>query len=251
MYGERIVAFIDLLGFKNAVYESVYDVDIKRRIQAIFDILNREFQDTYKEDDNFSLSKATGKEMTFFSDCVVISYNEKAMGGIFYTLIDLVHLCIDFGYNGFLVRGGVVCGEIYHKKNVCYGPAMNVAYLLESKIAQNPMIRIDKSIFKSIEKYKAEHHSIMQEYEYIFHLLKTDNKTGAYYLDYLAQYQEFDSFDYYCKYLKKIKKEIECNLLYYREDNKVLEKYQWYKEYYNEVIKQQIEDDYQNLFLIK
>ena len=40
MYGERIVAFIDLLGFKNAVYESVYDVDIKRRIQAIFDILN-------------------------------------------------------------------------------------------------------------------------------------------------------------------------------------------------------------------
>lgn len=67
MYEDRIVAFVDLLGFKNAVRESVYDPDISRRIKAVFDILSEEYEHTYKEDeDTDSLAKLIGKEMTFF-----------------------------------------------------------------------------------------------------------------------------------------------------------------------------------------
>lgn len=252
MYEDRIVAFVDLLGFKNAVRESVYDPDIRRRIKAVFDILSNEYEHTYKADeDTDSLAKLIGKEMTFFSDCVVISYDQRAIGGIFYTLLDIIHLCLDFSYNGFLLRGGVVCGQITHEKNICYGPAMNNAYLIESEIAKNPLIRIDNSIFINAEKYKAKHHTILQEYEHIFNLLKTDHKTGAYYIDYLAQSSECDSWNSYLNYLHKIKKDMEYNLWKYRDNPRIYSKYEWYKTYYNDTIKQVIHPSIHNEFLIK
>jgi hypothetical protein len=49
---------------------------------------------------------------------------------------------------GFLLRGGITIGDIYHDDEVVFGPALNRAYYLESKVADYPRIILDQAAFK-------------------------------------------------------------------------------------------------------
>ena len=57
----------------------------------------------------FSMAEI-GKQVTAFSDSVLISYNASMSGGGFYVLMDLLHICINLLGFGIPIRGGVtVC----------------------------------------------------------------------------------------------------------------------------------------------
>ena len=45
--------------------------------------------------------------------------------------------------NGFLFRGGVTVGDLVHEDEAVFGPGLNRAYYLESKIAMYPRIVLD------------------------------------------------------------------------------------------------------------
>ena len=47
---------------------------------------------------------------------------------------------------GVWVRGGVTVGNILHDDDVVFGPALNRAYELESKVAKFPRIVLDVEI---------------------------------------------------------------------------------------------------------
>jgi hypothetical protein len=38
-------------------------------------------------------------------------------------------------YNGFLLRGAVVCDKVYHTENKVFGPALVKAYEMEKTLA--------------------------------------------------------------------------------------------------------------------
>ena len=76
----------------------------------------------------------------------------------------------------------------------------------------------------------------------------------------MSQSDEFNldekTIEAYYNLLKKMKNNIEEDLENYRQQNskdmqKVIEKYEWYKEYFNRVIKEGIKEEYHNEFLIK
>ncbi|MCX7124871.1 MAG: hypothetical protein NTU49_03785 [Gammaproteobacteria bacterium] len=48
--------------------------------------------------------------------------------------------------NGFLIRGGITRGDLYHSDSIVFGSAMNDAYALESKEAKMPRILISKEL---------------------------------------------------------------------------------------------------------
>ena len=69
-----------------------------------------------------------------FSDNIVIS-TPVAEGNIPYFLQSMAVMQLMTTSLHFLLRGGISMGDIYHDEEVVFGPALNRAYELESKVA--------------------------------------------------------------------------------------------------------------------
>lgn len=196
-YQKCIIAFIDILGFKTKVNDSLISKTVARKLHtALKQILQIKL-------DNEDLSsvlemKSYGVEITTFSDSAVISYPADDIDGLFYLLLDLVHLQLALASYDVLLRGGITIGDLYHDGSIVYGPAMNEAYLLKSKKAKYPRIiadvhNINDFIKQQVKLGKADHYDV----EDILNLLKQD-KDGKYFVDMLRQDRELsDTGDEY------------------------------------------------------
>lgn len=94
------------------------------------------------------------RETHVFSDCAYIIYDYKddiedsrknmyeLMGIACYNTEKVLY---EFLKNGFIARGAITYGDMFYdiEKNIWFGPAMNRAYYLESKVAKFPRVIID------------------------------------------------------------------------------------------------------------
>ena len=83
--------------------------------------------------------------MSTFSDNIVISTAVKD-GNIPYFLRAIAIMQLMTSSLGFLLRGGIAIGDIYHDDEVVFGPALVRAYELKSQIAVYPRIVLDKEV---------------------------------------------------------------------------------------------------------
>lgn len=236
---ERIVAFIDILGFKNMVEESLNSNEVAENLHNALGTIYR-LKAENDNPHNTHSQKNFGVEISTFSDCVVISYPITHKGGLFEIIIDLIHLQLELALNNVLIRGGLSIGYIHHSEKMVYGPAMNKAYKLESEIAKYPRIIIEESNLKyGIYKTKSVQNSVEDEKSYIMSCL-TKDKEGNLYLDILRQSQELTDFgDEYFEWLCKIRNIIKSGLEKYSGKKDVYCKYTWLKDYFNEVVTDQ------------
>ncbi len=102
-YEQRVVAFIDILGFKNLVNKSESDNSKAINIETILDILN-----SFKEEK----SDFAEKKVALFSDNLIISYPFCA-DYLTFLLMDLSRLSWKLMRKGVLIRGGIVIGNLY------------------------------------------------------------------------------------------------------------------------------------------
>jgi hypothetical protein len=196
-YEKRICCFIDILGFRQHIRETVTEngEDHEDKIQSIINIF--ELSKNMVDDSGFSKTKV----VTYFSDSIVISYEYTENSQLYHTLIDLLYLSFELANQGFLVRGGVTIGRLVHTKDVIFGPAMVEAYDLESKKAIFPRIIIQKDVVDNGVKYRQENHSASDELGYIEDIITMD-EDGHYYIDYIAKADsefndpEYDLFPY-------------------------------------------------------
>lgn len=147
-YENRIVAFLDILGWKKAILsgESEKNNTVKvlgktlAQIQGVashFNSLSKLLPNNRKWPGN--------PIMTQFSDSLVISVDNDEHGRIAlqHALLALTSNLIDFG---FLLRGGVARGELFHDGALVFGPAFIQAYELESKVASAPRVILSKEL---------------------------------------------------------------------------------------------------------
>ena len=237
-YDLRYVAFLDLMGFRNMVDQSTIDADILNTINQALDYTGYVQYNNYHG--TFSLVEL-GKQVTSFSDSVVISYNASMPGGGFYVLIDIVHICINLLGLGIPVRGGVTVGKLIHTERKCFGPAMVRAYLMESQKAKFPRVLIDSEVMKHDLENPGAANTVEYEADYLSQIVQKDAIDNYYFLDYLKQYEEFDEFESYIDYMLGIKEFIIRKLSIYqlsthKEDEEIYMKYVWLKNYYNKTI---------------
>ncbi|MBU3114882.1 hypothetical protein [Clostridium lacusfryxellense] len=184
IYNGKLLAFIDILGFSNQVKISENDNDYAKSIKKVLSY----FLALKKDNDNGALSlRDMGKEVTVFSDSIVISYPVTLQSVLFYMLIDIIHIQLDLLPEKILIRGGVAIGDVYHDGNMVFGPAMNEAYKLESECANYPRIILTEDTITNAIIYKSDNNTIEQELEYVMDLVRKD-KDGFYYIDFLKQY---------------------------------------------------------------
>jgi hypothetical protein len=229
-YQNRIVCFLDILGFKGHIKNTLTSSgeDDLPNIENIISAINniRYFTDIDKREEN------ENKEVTQFSDSIVISFLATEESGVFYSLLEIMWIQINLVLHGILCRGAIVRGKLIHTEKYLFGPAMVDAYTLESKAAMYPRVILDESIIKAGIEYHGRHHLPHHEKDSIMSLLRRDTD-GMYYIDYItrAQSELNDPELDYPNYLFQLGSIISSGLN--STDPSVAIKFRWLKEKYS------------------
>lgn len=232
-YDLRYVAFLDLMGFKSMVEQSIDNQIILNNINVALSYIGNMQHDNYN---GIMAMVDLGKQVTAFSDSIIVSYDASMPGGGFHVLMDLVYICNDLLGVGIPVRGGVTVGQLIHDEQKCFGPAMIEAYLMESQKALFPRIIINQSVLEYDLTKSGEANTIEYEEEYLRRIIKVDPLDKLLFLDYMKQWNEFDEPEVYNEYIIKTREFIIKNLNMYADNERLYPKYEWLKWYYNETI---------------
>jgi hypothetical protein len=150
-YENRIILFLDFLGFKEIVERTEADRQYLHNLLDAIDLLHQVARD------DAELSKS--QRITTFSDSVVLSYAVDEESAVFYLLTDVTFAIIDLAIKGFIVRGAITLGKLIHTNKYLVGPAMIHAYELESKVAKYPRVLVDAKLISVARKAHASHHT--------------------------------------------------------------------------------------------
>lgn len=170
-YENRLVCFMDLLGFKNKVLQAqndpaVFD-DLYRSIESVqtaglrdaiygsIPYISPKGKVMQVADDPKALADAQTNwplSVTQFSDSFVISCpadNKISCGLLLQLVFGLYRLF--FKELGIFVRGAIDMGLLVHVENgPLFGPAMNQAYYLESEVAVYPRLLFSDAAYNHL-----------------------------------------------------------------------------------------------------
>lgn len=242
-YEERVVAFIDILGFKSILSDTVVkdSIDDEKKIDEIVTAYES-IRDIWGLDEKSKIintDNSESKRVTIFSDSIVVSFKAEEPSEVFYTLLELKWLIMRLLWRGMLCRGAISIGKFIHTEEFLFGPALVEAYLLESKAAIYPRIILDRSIVDIGVKNCAFHHTKGMELREIESLLDLDSD-GMYYIDYFFKAMtELDDPEYdFPAYIDNLGNIIRKGLMASSHESKAALriKYLWMRERYNKMV---------------
>ena len=230
-YTQKVIAFLDIMGFKNLVNKSKSNKTCERKIiNSLFELKEMEFRPTF----GFLESEIQfRKTVTAFSDSIVISYDAISGEAVDAILFDIMNMQIDLTASGLLLRGAVTFGDVFHDGGVVVGPAMVKAYEMESSIAIYPRVIVDPGLidFAVSSWTKTPNKDIQQQH--MMNMLRP-SENNYYYIDFLNCQSELGYS--YPDFLSKVRNIIDEGLT--STDFKVKSKYEWLEKYYQETTNQ-------------
>lgn len=250
-YERRLIAFIDILGFKDIVKQSEID---SSKIELIFSFL--EFLKDWEKKDNWNLrfleieedaqKKGVSKfdlrnktNTTAFSDSIVVSVKlDNNINEMASTLIvNLAYIGSVLLEKGIMFRGGLTIGNIIHKENgTVFGQGLIDAFMLETRSAKYPRIILSDKLLNELnypletKKFRYPYHQYLERYD--------DGCLGFNQLIFYAVLKSWSEMtpDLLTQSLNKVRKFIVSGLDSSFEKPEVFEKYKWLKEQYNQLI---------------
>lgn len=223
-YEDRLILFLDFLGFREVVEETRGDQPALTRLVRAMDEIG-----TIGEGNGFP-----SQRVTQFSDSVVLSFRVNEESGVFWMLNSVALTVLQLTHSGYLLRGAVTSGELLHTKKHVVGPAMVRAYEMESKHAKYPRVIVDPAIVTLARQYRSSNHSPTEEARYVRDFLTKDDDGQLYFdlvsWDSVVRIAGGDDEDY-PSYLGQIARFLERGLKH--PDVRVLPKYLWLHRHYS------------------
>ena len=216
-YSNRIIAFIDILGFTNYILESDSDAEKARRVFELVTDLKEKIKGDYESDDRIVCKYEN--EIMAVSDSIIIShpfYHEYPDDSFLMLAMDVFKYQEFLINKGWICRGAIAMGNVHHTSNEIFGKAYLEAFHLESKNAIYPRVILSKEVASQFKESQ-------------FFALTLMDKDGYYFLDYLKMFIIHESGD---ETITKLKGIIEFSLKN-ETNNSIIEKYLWLKDYYN------------------
>jgi hypothetical protein len=250
-YDTRIVAFIDILGFKEIIKKSAID---STKINLIYSLLKylKDWEtienwdlryveieeDAQKKGvDSFDIRGKTN--CTAFSDSIFISVkvnnniNEMAST----LIVNLAYIGSILLEQGILIRGAITYGDIIHENNgIAFGQGLIDSYLLESNYSKYPRIILSDKLINELN-YPLESKSNRYPYhQYVERF--SDGCAGFHQLIYyqvISPWTEMSVVNLKNS-LDRVRNVIVGGLDYSFQSPQVFEKYNWLKDRYNNLI---------------
>ncbi|MEQ1546640.1 hypothetical protein [Methyloglobulus sp.] len=144
IYEKSAVAFIDILGFKNALDDVSRARDILDALSDIKKEIDWHYSSGFYKD-----FKGIENEIMAFSDSIVFSGLEHAAIIVSLNALKFSQLLIR---KGFLCRGAIACGNVYHKNGILFGNGLVKAYNDEMTLAKYPRIILDSNIVEMLNE---------------------------------------------------------------------------------------------------
>jgi hypothetical protein len=250
-YENRLIAFIDILGFKEIVRSSEKDSSKIEFLYSVLDYLksweipeNWNLQLVEIEEDaqkrgveNFDIRGKTNT--TAFSDSIVVSVKvENNVNEMASTLIaNLAYIGAILFEKGILFRGGITIGNLIHnEKGTVFGQGLIEAYQLETNSAKFPRIILSNKLIQKLN-YPLE----TKRNRYPYHQYLERHEDGCVGFHQMIYFQVIESWpemtnEKLKKSLNIIRKVIIKGLDTSFENPGVYEKYIWLKTQYNNLI---------------
>jgi len=250
-YSKRIIAFVDILGFKEIIRESDKDTSKITTIYEVLDYLKKlgdsnnwttdllsvEESAQYKGMDKFNVKDNINS--TSFSDSIVVSIelddniNEMAST----LIVNLAYIGTILIKKGILIRGGITTGNLVHNEDgIVFGQGLIDAYMLESKAAKFPRIILSNKLIGQLN-----YPLLSKRERYPYHLYVERFQDGCVGFHQMIFYQVMQSSSFLnkeltIKDLDIIRKIIVKGLDSSFEAPEVHEKYIWLREQYKRLV---------------
>jgi hypothetical protein len=162
VYQSRLLLYVDVLGWREEIRAGggARLLDVLHRIHAYSETHNERVRKEYRTRDGERVEIEPGRwgtrqmnPMFFevqcgaFSDHFAYSVPRDFGGRI---LTAATKLVVDLLHMGFLTRGAIVLGDLHHRDNVIFGPALIEAYEIESKEAFYPRVIISRAVIEEL-----------------------------------------------------------------------------------------------------
>ncbi|MDH5228865.1 MAG: hypothetical protein OEY38_02210 [Gammaproteobacteria bacterium] len=163
----RAVAFIDVLGFKSVVAEAESEQKVFSELESLITILSTAVPNLDGSVDQNVPSELIPKHI-YISDCIILSApltsdKRKSYNGLsilVMRVIQLTHILLDKGY---LIRGGISIGNVWHTESNIVGVAYQEAYMIEQKVVV-PCVELSSTAIDHWNKSEYSSNSMCLEY---------------------------------------------------------------------------------------
>nr|WP_315232696.1 hypothetical protein [uncultured Flavobacterium sp.] len=249
IYGNRAVAFLDVLGFQNKLKEfeseatdyydnfvsdeGADDDDDEENIggRVYYSQKANDFIETF----NKAISKLDKDKFSYylFSDNICITAKNIGSNGeksLIELLLVISELYFEFVKKGYFLRGGIDYGLFIDKASIALGNPLATAYKLESSLAVFPRIILSKDFVKQLS-----YHTSIGEFE-IDSILNSSLVKMSCEIQYLNIFNHIfkveDKEDFFEKYNYYISE----NLLSCSQSENIFLKYKWLADEFNAFI---------------
>lgn len=227
-YCDRVVGFVDILGFADLVRRADREPELRDHIAEALGNVRRVSPPTEGKTDLRSQN---------FSDSLILSAADTP-DGFWHLLLSIDALAWNLLQLGVLIRGGVTIGGMRHEPDIVFGVGVNEAYRLESTVAKMPRIVLGARAFDAAERY-ARQHEVWATYRSA-RLLR--DRDGVWFLNYLTELGCFNRQDPrnpdmlshpFCELGRSIRSIIQSKLDRTLDQPDVYAKVEWFARYWN------------------
>jgi hypothetical protein len=212
-FEERVVAFVDILGFRDQLKKS-------ENLEVFYELITelKQIKDSENKRTSASFSALKG-QISQFSDCILISYYTKPKKNtpygdspLFYALwrlaMDISLIARKIAKKGFVIRGGIAIGKTFHddQSQMIVGKSFIDAYEIETQQAVYPRVVISEDLIQQLQKES----SSLQDLENIS-CIKLDKFDQSYVIDFIGytryKHGQEKRYEDYIRNLNEITKE--------------------------------------------
>ena len=243
MYEERVIAFLDILGWRSFVTASDADSRDQKSLLRALQVLRRPQQEMEKILSVIGWEKQWRPfQCTQFSDSIVISAHlDEGIDTVVKAALDFSRTLLGLG---FFLRGGLTIGRMYHQDAFAFGPGLTAAYDVESQRAVYPRVVIDPGVegaFLDREKIHDVDGTLLGRWK-----MFRKGEDGLRFLDFLQPLSASEGErvpnphnprgDMAAVHLDSARFRIEWGLEQHQDgDQRIYEKYRWLADYHNSV----------------
>lgn len=242
-YQDHLILYIDLLGFSETSFNDVEKKLAVLKLLKNFAVKKRDSQIECDKNGNGYAIRAQ-PAISAFSDHVIISYPLKEIRETLNPSADwefilsffeayIEEIAINALSLGFLVRGGITTGKLYHSQGVIFGEALIEAYKLESSVANYPRIVIHPKV---LDLCQMNARMIKEDFDglYYFHYLESAIIRLQFYKCLLDE----NRYDKTKEWIDAISSTIQRNIQNHTSSRDLtkLAKWKWFSRYFDEVL---------------